>query len=155
MPFRARDRRSGGAGGSAAGRAAAPERCGPAGTIRAARWLGLGLLLLCLCRPAEPWYKQAAGPRRYSVGRASGLLSGLRRSPHTRRSDTDGTTEPSPGVLLPGTARAPVQLHATALCVMDVAPELRSCQVLPGVPSALQCKAVATVSLDPMECVDA
>lgn len=75
--------------------AAAPQRCAPAGTMRAACWLGLGLLLW-LCRPAEPWYRPAAGPRHYSVGRASGLLTGLRRPPHARRSDTDST------VLLPG-----------------------------------------------------
>ncbi|KAM9258213.1 neuropeptide B [Cariama cristata] len=121
--------------------------------MRAARWLGLALL--CLCRPAEPWYKQAAGPRHYSVGRASGLLSGLRRSPYARRSDTDGTAKPGLGVLLPGSARPLTQLHAGALCVTDVAPELRSCQVLPGVLGALQCKADVTVSLDPVECADA
>ncbi|NXV87560.1 neuropeptide B [Calonectris borealis] len=109
----------------------------------------LGLALLCLCRPAEPWYKPAAEPRHYSVGRASGLLSGLRRS------NTDGTAEPGPGVLLPGSARPPERLHATALCVTDVAPEPRSCQVLPGAPGALQCKADVTLSLDPVECADA
>ncbi|KAM6118907.1 neuropeptide B [Phoenicopterus ruber ruber] len=125
--------------------------------MRAARWLGLGLALalLCLCRPAEPWYKQAAGPHHYSVGRASGLLSGLRRSPHARRSDTDGTGEPGPGMLLPGSARPPAQLHATALCMTDVTPELRSCRLLPGAPSTLRCKADVTVSLDPVECADA
>ncbi|KAM6194229.1 neuropeptide B [Sarcoramphus papa] len=122
--------------------------------MRAARWLGLALLL-CLCRPAEPWYKQAAGPRHYSVGRASGLLSGLRRLPHARRSDTDGTAEPGPGVLRPGSARLPAELHAAALCVTDVAPEPWSCRVLPGAPGALQCKADVTVSLDPVECADA
>ncbi|NWY55647.1 NPB protein, partial [Chionis minor] len=113
--------------------------------MRAARWLGLALLLW-LCRPAEPWYRPAAGPRHYSVGRASGLLSGLRHPPHARRSDTDGT------VLLPG---PPARLHSAALCVTDVAPEPWSCRVLPGAPSTLQCKADVTVSLDPVECVDA
>ncbi|KAF1629161.1 UNVERIFIED_CONTAM: Neuropeptide B, partial [Eudyptes robustus] len=105
--------------------------------------------LLCLCRPAEPRYEQAAGPRHYSAGRASGLLSGLRRSPHARPSDTDGTAEPGPGVLLPGSARA------AALCLTDVAPEPRSCRVLPGAPGALQCKVDVTVSLDPVERTDA
>ncbi|XP_075575508.1 neuropeptide B [Pelecanus crispus] len=113
--------------------------------MRAARWLGLGLALLCLCRPAEPWYRQAAGPRHYSVGRASGLLSGLRRSPYARRSDTDGAAEPGPGALLPG----------SALCVTDVAPAPWSCRVLPGTPGTFQCKADVTVSLDPVECADA
>ncbi|XP_076210235.1 neuropeptide B, partial [Aptenodytes patagonicus] len=92
--------------------------------------------LLCLCRPAEPRYEQ-------------GLLSGLHRSPHARRFDTDGTAEPDPGVLLPGSARA------TVLCLTDVAPEPRSCRVLPGAPGALQCKVDVTVSLDPVERMDA
>ncbi|NXL49076.1 NPB protein, partial [Podilymbus podiceps] len=122
--------------------------------MRAAHWLGLGLALLCLCRPAEPWYKQAAGPRHYSVGRASGLLSGIRHSPHTRRSDTN-STEHSPGMLLPGLARPPAQLHTTALCVTDVTPELRSCQMLPGAPGALRCKADVTVSFNSVECAGA
>lgn len=73
--------------------------------MRAARCLGLALALLCLCRPAAPWYRQAAGPRLYSVGRASGLLSGLRRSPYIRRSDA---AESRPGALPPGSARSPV-----------------------------------------------
>ncbi|XP_029871564.2 neuropeptide B [Aquila chrysaetos chrysaetos] len=115
--------------------------------MHAARWLGLALL--CLCRPAEPWYRPAAGPRHYSVGRASGLLSGLRRS------DTGGTAEPGPGALMPGSARPPTRLHAAALCVTDVAPEPRSCRLLPGAAGALQCKADVTVSLDPVACADA
>lgn len=45
--------------------------------------------------PAEAWYKQAAGPSYYSVGRASGLLSGVRRSPYMRRSDDTSTADSS------------------------------------------------------------
>ncbi|XP_069728872.1 anaphase-promoting complex subunit 11 isoform X1 [Phaenicophaeus curvirostris] len=110
--------------------------------MRAAGWLLLALL--CLCRPAEPWYRPPAGPRPHAVGRASGLLSGLRRSPHARRSGSE------PGTA--GPARLPTGLSAAALCVMDVAPEPRSCRVLPGALGMLQCKADITVSLDPMEC---
>ncbi|NXI41644.1 NPB protein, partial [Galbula dea] len=117
--------------------------------MRAARWLGLGLVLLWLCCPAETWYRQAAGPRHYSVGRASGLLSGLRRPAPGRRS---GTTEPDPSVLLPGSAQSPARLHTAVLCVTDVVPELWSCRALPGAPSALKCKADVTVSFDPREC---
>lgn len=76
--------------------------------MRAARCLGLALALLCLCRPAAPWYRQAAGPRHYSVGRASGLLSGLRRSPYIRRSDA---ADRRPGALPPGSARPPAPLR--------------------------------------------
>uniref|UniRef100_A0A8C3J041 NPB protein n=1 Tax=Calidris pygmaea TaxID=425635 RepID=A0A8C3J041_9CHAR len=121
--------------------------------MRAARWLGLGLLLW-LCRPAEPWYRPPAGPPQYSVGRASGLLSGLRRPPHTRRSHTDGLERgplPAGHRGLVGALRFP----PPALCVTDVAPELRSCWELPGAPSTLRCKADVTVSLDPVECADA
>ncbi|XP_047906280.1 neuropeptide B [Anser cygnoides] len=120
--------------------------------MRAARCLGLALALLCLCRPAAPWYRQAAGPRHYSVGRASGLLSGLRRSPYIRRSDA---ADRRPGALPPGSARPPAPLRPAAPCVMDVAPELRSCQALLGAPGTLQCKADVTLSLDPTECADA
>ncbi|NXV20237.1 NPB protein, partial [Cepphus grylle] len=123
--------------------------------MRAARWLGLGLLLW-LCRPAEPWYRPPAGPPNYSVGRASGLLSGFRRPPHARRSGTDGTAllpdQPDRLLAAVSTGATP---RRSALCVTDVAPELRSCRVLPGAPSALQCKADVTVSLDPGECADA
>lgn len=49
----------------------------------------VSLLLLLACIPAEAWYKQVAGPRYYSVGRASGLLSGIRRSPYTRRAEPE------------------------------------------------------------------
>ncbi|NXA04140.1 NPB protein, partial [Sapayoa aenigma] len=120
--------------------------------MRAARCLVLALALLVLCRPAEPWYRQAARPRHYSVGRASGLLSSLRHPPHSRRSDTGGSAEPSRAVLLPGSARPPAQLHTAVLCVTDVAPEPRSCHVVPGAPGSLQCKADVTLSLDPVEC---
>lgn len=41
--------------------------------------------VLIFCGPTEAWYKQVAGPSYYSVGRASGLLSGIRRTPYVRR----------------------------------------------------------------------
>lgn len=47
--------------------------------------------LLISCHPVDAWYKQSAGPSYYSVGRASGLLSGIRRSPYVRRSESDET----------------------------------------------------------------
>ncbi|NXG50132.1 NPB protein, partial [Psilopogon haemacephalus] len=116
-----------------------------------AQCLGLGLALLWLCHPAEPWYRPAAGPRYYSVGRASGLLSGLRRPSPARRSSLE---EPGPGVLLPGAARPPAWLQSAVLCVTDVAPEPWSCWSLPGAPGTLRCKADVTVALDPVECAD-
>lgn len=48
--------------------------------------------LLVACSPTEAWYKQTAGgPSYYSVGRASGLLSGIRRSPYAKRGETEPT----------------------------------------------------------------
>lgn len=47
--------------------------------------------LLISCLPVEAWYKQSTGPSYYSVGRASGLLSGIRRSPYVRRSESEET----------------------------------------------------------------
>lgn len=47
--------------------------------------------LLISFQPVEAWYKQSTGPSYYSVGRASGLLSGIRRSPYVRRSESEET----------------------------------------------------------------
>ncbi|XP_077574637.1 neuropeptide B isoform X2 [Stigmatopora nigra] len=44
--------------------------------------------LLVSCHSVQAWYKQSTGPTYYSVGRASGLLSGIRRSPYVRRSES-------------------------------------------------------------------
>lgn len=41
--------------------------------------------------PTEAWYKQVAGPSYYPVGRASGLLSGIRRWPYVRRAELEPT----------------------------------------------------------------
>ncbi|XP_066474390.1 neuropeptide B [Tiliqua scincoides] len=119
--------------------------------------------LLCLALaallspPVEAWYKQAAGPSYYSVGRASGLLSGIRRSPYMRRSDDDSSSAESgppaaAALLLSEPRQTTGALRNMAVCVKEVAPELQSCQLLPGVPSVIQCKADVTVSLDPADC---
>ncbi|XP_074055099.1 neuropeptide W [Macrotis lagotis] len=55
-------------------------------------WRSL-LLLLLLSAPARAWYKHVASPRYHTVGRASGLLMGLRRSPYMWRR----TVASSPG----------------------------------------------------------
>uniref|UniRef100_A0A8C9BX62 Neuropeptide W n=1 Tax=Phocoena sinus TaxID=42100 RepID=A0A8C9BX62_PHOSS len=49
-------------------------------------WLiALLLLLLLLPLPAAAWYKHVSSPRYHTVGRAAGLLMGLRRSPYVWR----------------------------------------------------------------------
>ncbi|KAM6467998.1 neuropeptide B [Liasis olivaceus] len=125
----------------------------------------VALALLCLALavllspPAEAWYKQAAGPSYYSVGRASGLLSGIRRSSYMRRSDDNSVADssaeggPAAASLAMSESRQSFSgLRNMAVCVKEVAPELQSCQLLPGVPSIIQCKADVTVSLDPTDC---
>ncbi|XP_034963910.2 neuropeptide B [Zootoca vivipara] len=120
-------------------------------------------LVALLSPPADAWYKQTAGPSYYSVGRASGLLSGIRRSPYMRRSDdTDSSStsaESGPGAaasfLMSEPRQIPSGLRNMAVCVKEVAPELQSCQLLPGLPSVIQCKADVTVSLDPADCASA
>ncbi|XP_058024013.1 neuropeptide B [Ahaetulla prasina] len=115
-------------------------------------------LALLLSPPAGAWYKQAAGPSYYSVGRASGLLSGIRRSSYMRRSDngaadSSGEDGPAASSLAMSESRQSLGgLRNLAVCVKEVAPELQSCQLLPAVPSIIQCKADVTVSLDPTDC---
>lgn len=119
--------------------------------MRAARCLALAVAVALLCRPAPPWYRQAAAPLSYPVGRASGLLSGL-RLPYSRRSDSEGAAERRPPALHPGSA-AP--LRTAVPCVTDVDPKLQSCRPLSGVPGALQCRVAVTVSLVSTECAGA
>ncbi|KAL1779162.1 neuropeptide W [Sigmodon hispidus] len=65
--------------------------------------LPLLLLLLLLPLPAGAWYKHVASPRYHTVGRASGLLMGLRRSPYLWRRALGGAVGPlSPDSPVPG-----------------------------------------------------
>ncbi|KAF6095858.1 neuropeptide B [Phyllostomus discolor] len=110
----------------------------------------LALSLLLLPSPGRAWYKPAAGPRAHSVGRAAGLLSGLRGSPYARRS------EPPVGAGPPGRAGTAPQLRPSlrspAVCVKDVAPNLQSCQRLPDGRATFQCKADVFLSLRAADC---
>ncbi|XP_035303983.1 neuropeptide W isoform X2 [Cricetulus griseus] len=61
------------------------------------------LLVLLLPLPAGAWYKHVASPRYHTVGRASGLLMGLRRSPYLWRRALGGAVGPlSRDTLVPG-----------------------------------------------------
>uniref|UniRef100_A0A8C5WGN8 Uncharacterized protein n=1 Tax=Leptobrachium leishanense TaxID=445787 RepID=A0A8C5WGN8_9ANUR len=70
-------------------------------------WWLLGFLLLVAPHPGASWYKHSASPRYHTVGRASGLLIGVRRSPYLWRRDLEGAEgvyglleEPDTGHLL-------------------------------------------------------
>uniref|UniRef100_A0A8I5NN25 Neuropeptide W n=1 Tax=Papio anubis TaxID=9555 RepID=A0A8I5NN25_PAPAN len=67
--------------------------------------LALPLLLFLLPLPAGAWYKQVASPRYHTVGRAAGLLMGLRRSPYMWRRALRAAAGPLTGdTLSPGLA---------------------------------------------------
>uniref|UniRef100_A0A8V5G729 Uncharacterized protein n=1 Tax=Melopsittacus undulatus TaxID=13146 RepID=A0A8V5G729_MELUD len=56
------------------------------GQLSGGAWGALVLLGLMLpAAPAGAWYKHVASPRYHTVGRASGLLMGVRRSPYLWR----------------------------------------------------------------------
>lgn len=132
--------------------------------------LALPLLLL---PPALAWYKPAAGPHHYSVGRAAGLLSSFHRFPSTRRSESSalpvGTgplrleMRPSLRSLVSasqwwvagagGAGADPQPPPPTqALCVKEVTPNLQSCQRQFNSPGTFQCKADVFLSLQEAEC---
>ncbi|KAM6166345.1 neuropeptide W [Erethizon dorsatum] len=69
------------------------------------RLLGVLLFLLLLPPPAGAWYKHVASPRYHTVGRAAGLLMGLRRSPYLwRRAVRPGAGPLTWDTLTPGLA---------------------------------------------------
>ncbi|XP_075072906.1 neuropeptide B [Mixophyes fleayi] len=116
----------------------------------------LGLLLSC--QGTNAWYKQSTGPSYYSVGRASGLLSGIRRSPDIRRSEPESAGESAENIEDTflnnfGSQRQGAVLKSMALCVKDVSPNLHSCELLPDTSSTFQCKAQIYLSLDSSDCL--
>ncbi|KAM3921113.1 LOW QUALITY PROTEIN: neuropeptide B [Leptodactylus fuscus] len=117
------------------------------------------LALLLSCQRTNAWYKQSTGPSYYSVGRASGLLSGIRRSPDIRRSEPENAGESAENMednFLNnfGSQRQGALLKSMALCVKDVSPNLHSCELLPDTSSTFQCKAQIYLSLDSSDCLN-
>ncbi|KAM4664773.1 neuropeptide B [Discoglossus pictus] len=115
------------------------------------------LALLLSCPRTHAWYKQTTGPSYYSVGRASGLLSGIRRSPDIRRSEPESPGESNDSMegnfLNMGGQRQGAVLKSMAVCVKDVSPNLHSCELLPDTSSTFQCKAEIYLSLDTSDCL--
>ncbi|XP_027676863.2 neuropeptide W isoform X1 [Chelonia mydas] len=76
-------------------------------------WKTLGLLgLMLLVHPVGAWYKHVASPRYHTVGRASGLLMGIRRSPYLWRRDLGDERGESPGSPPTSVNRAPRLLQS-------------------------------------------
>ncbi|XP_035472407.1 neuropeptide B-like [Scophthalmus maximus] len=102
---------------------------------------------LVACSPTEAWYKQVAGPSYYSVGRASGLLSGIRRSPYVRRAEQ----EPSDSAESAFTAHNSI-LKTMPVCIKDITPILQSCELVQEIKGSFKCKADVFLSLDSTDC---
>ncbi|KAK7136844.1 hypothetical protein R3I93_017031 [Phoxinus phoxinus] len=114
--------------------------------------------ILISSHPTDAWYKQSTGPSYYSVGRASGLLSGIRRSPYVRRSESESALDSgeTPGVsnsAMPDlSSRQTPVLKNMAICVKDISPNLQSCELVQDGSSTFRCKADVFLSLDSLDC---
>ncbi|KAJ7989844.1 hypothetical protein DPEC_G00308700 [Dallia pectoralis] len=115
------------------------------------------IAILVADNPTDAWYKQVAGPSYYSVGRASGLLSGIRRSPYVRRSEIEAVPDSGESTMN-GVFTETGKLHNAVLrsmpiCIRDMLPDLQSCQpVVHDGASVFQCKADVFVSLNSLDC---
>ncbi|XP_038557151.1 neuropeptide B-like [Micropterus salmoides] len=109
--------------------------------------------VLVACSPAEAWYKQVAGPSYYSVGRASGLLSGIRRSPYVRRAEPDPSDngESATNSVFEVTPQNSI-LKTMPVCIKDITPNLQSCQLVQELKGSFKCKAEVFLSLDFSDC---
>ncbi|XP_034448880.1 neuropeptide B-like [Hippoglossus hippoglossus] len=109
---------------------------------------------LVACSPTEAWYKQVAGPSYYSVGRASGLLSGIRRSPYVRRAElepSDSGESAANSLFSELTSRNSI-LKTMPVCIKDITPNLQSCELFQEVKGSFKCKADVFLSLDSSDC---
>ncbi|XP_030628700.1 neuropeptide B [Chanos chanos] len=119
----------------------------------------LAITMLISFDPTEAWYKQSTGPSYYSVGRASGLLSGIRRSPYVRRSEPEtplDSGESAGNNVIPDlSSRQTPVLKNMAICVKDISPNLQSCELVQDGSSTFRCKADVFLSLDSLDCLTA
>nr|XP_020476617.1 neuropeptide B-like [Monopterus albus] len=109
---------------------------------------------LVACSPTKAWYKQVDGPSYYSVGRASGLLSGIRRSPYVRRSGLD---PPESGESAANDVVSDLRPHTVVVktmpvCIKDITPNLRSCELFQEIKGSFKCQADVFLSLDSTDC---
>ncbi|XP_017272508.1 neuropeptide B [Kryptolebias marmoratus] len=119
----------------------------------------VGVSLLISCQSVEAWYKQSTGPSYYSVGRASGLLSGIRRSPYIRRAESAEAVTDSGEVaennVISDTNRQISILKNMAICMKDISPNLKSCELLQDGSGTFQCQADVFLTLDSLDCLSA
>ncbi|XP_051570499.1 neuropeptide B-like [Myxocyprinus asiaticus] len=109
---------------------------------------------LVACNPVDAWYKQAAGPSYYSVGRASGLLSGIRRSSFKRSEDAE-PADPLTNINVLSQTHIPRNfLKNMPICVKDISPNLQSCEFVQD-SSSFQCEARVIFSVDSRDCLNA
>ncbi|XP_068435295.1 neuropeptide B-like [Clinocottus analis] len=110
--------------------------------------------LLVACSPTEAWYKQVAGPSYYSVGRASGLLSGIRRTPYVRRAEPDpsGSDELATNSAFPESTPQRFLLKTMPVCIKDITPNLESCELIQEIKGSFKCKADVFLTLDSDDC---
>ncbi|XP_023265873.1 neuropeptide B-like [Seriola lalandi dorsalis] len=110
--------------------------------------------VLLACSPTEAWYKQVAGPSYYSVGRASGLLSGIRRSPYVRRAELDSSDSGETATNNVFSELTPHNfiLKTMPVCIKDITPNLQSCELLQETKGSFKCKADVFLSLDSSDC---
>ncbi|KAM9843779.1 neuropeptide B-like [Aulostomus maculatus] len=111
--------------------------------------------MLVACSPGtDAWYKQVTGPSYYSVGRASGLLSGIRRSPYVRRAElepSDSGESVSNSVFSEITPQTFI-LKTMPVCIRDISPDLQSCELYQEIKGSFKCKADIFLSLDSSDC---
>ncbi|XP_029364622.1 neuropeptide B-like [Echeneis naucrates] len=110
------------------------------------------LSVLLSVSPAAAWYKQVAGPSYYSVGRASGLLSGIRRSPYVRRAELDPADSGESAANSVFSGMSNLILMTTPVCIKHVTPNLQSCEVFQEIKGSLKCKADVFLALDSSDC---
>ncbi|KAM3598792.1 uncharacterized protein V6R79_022620 [Siganus canaliculatus] len=113
--------------------------------------------VLVACSPAEAWYKQVAGPSYYSVGRASGLLSGIRRSPYIRRSGpepSESDESAAANSVFPELTPQHFILKTMPVCIRDITPNLQSCELFQDPKGSFKCQADIFLSLDSSDCAE-
>ncbi|XP_071780405.1 neuropeptide B-like [Centroberyx gerrardi] len=111
--------------------------------------------MLVSCSPTEAWYKQVAGPSYYSVGRASGLLSGIRRSPYIRRAEPDSSDSgESTNSLISELNQHNFILKTMPICIKNITPNLQSCELFQDNKGIFKCKADVFLSLDSLDCAE-